>query len=68
MASEETHAFAHELMKEVGEPIDSSAITRFHRREVAGHLRRSDGSAQDLSFDGTAGSLDWDKQASAAAI
>ena len=68
MAGEETPAFAYELMKEVGEPFDSSAITRLHHREVAGRHRRSDVSTQDPSFDDTAGSLDCDKQSNVDAI
>jgi hypothetical protein len=68
MADEETRAFAQKLMKEVGEPFDSSAMPRFYHRNVVGYHRRADVSTQELHYDDIANRLDWDKQTSTNAV
>jgi len=68
MSGEETRAFARELMKEVWEPFDSSAMPRFYHRDVVGYHRRADGSTQELYYDDIVNRLDWDKQTSANAV
>jgi predicted ester cyclase len=68
MASERTRAFAQELMKEVWEPFDSSAMPNFYHQDVVGYHRRADGSIQVLDYDDIANRLDWDTQTSANAV
>jgi hypothetical protein len=68
MNRDETRAFAQNLMKEVWEPFNSSAMPRFYHPNVVGHHRRADGSTQELSYADVAGRLDWDKQTSADAV
>jgi len=44
--SHETHEFAEQLMREVWEPFDYSAVERFYNRDVRGHHR-----SQELVYD-----------------
>lgn len=46
MNSHETHEFAEQLMREVWEPFDYSAVERFYNRDVRGHHR-----SQELVYD-----------------
>ena len=46
MDSQETHEFAEQLMREVWEPFDYSAVERFYNRDVRGHHR-----SQELVYD-----------------
>jgi hypothetical protein len=60
----ETRAFAQTLMKEVWEPFDSSAVSRFYHRDVVGHHRRPN-ETQQLSYDDVVNRLAWDKETNA---
>ena len=42
MNAKETRSFAHQLLKEVWEPFDSEAVSRFFHRDVVGWHRRAD--------------------------
>jgi predicted ester cyclase len=42
MDSSETEAFAQRLMKEVWEPFDAGALSRFYHRDVIGHHRNQE--------------------------
>jgi hypothetical protein len=64
MDPKEAHAFAQRLMKEVWEPFDSSAVSRFYHRDVVGHHRRSH-ETQELGYDDVVNRLAWDKETNA---
>jgi predicted ester cyclase len=65
MDSKETRAFAQQLMKEVWEPFDSEAVSRFFHRDVVGWHRRADSSWQQLGYDDVVNRLSWDKETNA---
>ena len=68
MSSEQTRAFAQELMKKVWKPFDSSPMPQFYHQDVVGHHRRADGSTQELYYEDIASRLNWDKQTSTNAV
>jgi len=65
MDSKGTRAFAQQLMKEVWEPFDSEAVSRFYHRDVVGWHRRADSSWQQLGYDDVVNRLSWDKETNA---
>jgi hypothetical protein len=50
MNAKETRSFAQQLLKEVWEPFDSEAVSRFFHRDVVGWHRRADRSWQELGM------------------
>jgi len=65
MDDKETRAFAQQLMKEVWEPFDSEAVSRFFHPDVVGWHRRADSSWQQLGYDDVVSRLAWDKETNA---
>jgi hypothetical protein len=51
MNAKETRSFAQQLLKEVWEPFDSQAVSRFFHRDAVGWHRRADSSWQELEYD-----------------
>jgi hypothetical protein len=64
MDPKETRAFAQRLMKEVWEPFNSSAVSRFYHRDVVGH-HRCPNETQELSYGDVVNRLAWDKETNA---
>ena len=52
-------------MKEVWEPFDSEAVSRFFHRDVVRWYRRADSSWQELEYDDVVKRLTWDKETNA---
>ena len=65
MNAKETRFFAQRLLKEVWEPFDSEAVSRFFHRDVVGWHRRADSSWQELEYDDVVKHLTWDKETNA---
>ena len=65
MNAKETRSFAQQLLKEVWEPFDSEAVSRFFHRDVVGWHRRADSSWQELEYDDVVKRLTWDKETNA---
>jgi hypothetical protein len=64
MGAKETRSFAQQLLKEVWEPFDSGAVTRFFHRDVVGWHRRADSSWQEFGYDDVK-RLTWDTETNA---
>jgi len=65
MNAKETRSFAQQLLKEVWEPFDSEAVSRFFHPDVVGWHRRADSSWQELEYDDVVKRLTWDKETNA---
>jgi hypothetical protein len=65
MNATETRSFAQQLLKEVWEPFDSEAVSRFFHPDVVGWHRRADSSWQELAYDDVVKRLTWDTETNA---
>ena len=53
------------MLKEVWEPFDSEAVSRFFHPDVVGWHRRADSSWQELGYADIVNRLNWDKETNA---